>query len=249
HARHAERTLLTYEDDDRLHHTAPQKQRTWRARDAETPDRRLEAGPLIVCVDTSGSMQGGAEAVAKATILEAARSAHAQRRACHVFAFGGPGEIVEAELGFDADGVERLAQFIAQTYKGGTDICGPLERALAKLATLDWRLADLVIASDGEFGATAALAQAVAAAKATLGLRVQGILIGDRETIGMLELADDVLWIRDWRRYGGHDARVPEAMRSLTARYFPGALRVPAARRAAPASGADAAAAVMRGQR
>ena len=54
---------------------------------------------MLVCVDTSGSMQGGAEAVAKAVVLEAVRTAHAQKRACHVFAFSGPEEIVESELG------------------------------------------------------------------------------------------------------------------------------------------------------
>ncbi len=245
HARHAERTLLSYEDDDRMdevvHHEAP----AWRPAPQRVPELRLEMGPMLVCVDTSGSMRGGAEAVAKAAVLEAVRTAHAQRRACHVFAFSGPEDIVEMELGADAEGIERLTRFMGQSFRGGTDICGPLERALDKLAGEGWQLADLLIASDGEFGATPEMAAAVARAKEELGLRVQGILIGDRETIGFLELADDIFWVGDWRRYGAAEAELPVNTKSLTATYFPGALRTPANREATV--GGDEAAAAVRG--
>ncbi len=227
HAHHAERTLLTYEEDDRMRETVHEPVPVWRPVPQRRPDLRLEAGPMLICVDTSGSMHGGPEAVAKAVVLEAMRTAHAQQRACHVFAFGGPGEIVELELGVDAAGIEQLAQFLEQGFRGGTDICGPIERVLERLAEKRWQLADLLIASDGEFGATPETAAATARAKAELGLRIQGVLIGDRETVGMLELADDIFWVRDWRRFGTSDADSPVHSKSLTAMYFPGALREP----------------------
>jgi uncharacterized protein with von Willebrand factor type A (vWA) domain len=211
------------------------------------PEHRLETGPILLCVDTSGSMQGGAEAVAKAVVLEAMRTAHAQKRDCHVFAFGGPDEILELELSPDIGGIERLAGFLAQGFRGGTDICGPLERVLARLPEERWRLADLLIASDGEFGATHATAVAVDRAKRELGLRVQGVLIGDRETIGMLEVADDILWVRDWRRYGGVNVASPLVSNDLTAALFPGALRSPG--RDTAVGGDAAATAVLRGGR
>jgi uncharacterized protein with von Willebrand factor type A (vWA) domain len=163
------------------------------------------------------------------------RTAHAQRRACHVFAFSGPGEVVDMALGADAGGLERLTRFMGQGFGGGTDIGAPLERALARLDEEAWQLADLLIASDGEFGATPESAAAVRRAKEERGLRVQAVLIGDRETIGMLELADDVFWVRDWRRFGGSEAGSPVHAKSLTADYFPGALRAPSP----PAAGSD----------
>jgi hypothetical protein len=83
-------------------------------------------------------------------------------------------------------------------------------------------------------------------AKTELGLRVQGILIGDRETVGLLEVADDILWVRDWRRYGSSDADSPVHSKSLTAMYFPGALRSPENRRST-VSGDTASAAVRAG--
>ncbi|MGL1832690.1 VWA domain-containing protein [Rhodocyclaceae bacterium SMB388] len=223
HARHAERALLTYEDDDRMqalrHEQAPTRL------PGPRPAPRREMGPMLVCVDTSASMRGGAERVAKAVVLEVARVAHAQRRACHVFAFGGPDEIVELDLAMDERGLMKLARFLAGSFQGGTDICGPLERVLERLGDSNWQLADLLIASDGEFGTTPSLAERVNRARDEAGLRVQGILIGDRETIGLLEITDDVFWVRDWRRFGGSDGASPVHSSSLTASYFPGALR------------------------
>jgi len=223
HARHAERSLLTYEDDDRMREVVHERVPVWQTSPQQLPDLRMEAGPMLICVDTSGSMQGGPEAVAKAVVFEAMRTAHAQQRACHVFAFGGPGEIAELELGMDMAGIAQLAQFLGQGFRGGTDVCEPIERVLARLAEERWQLADLLIASDGEFGATPGTAAALARTKAELGLRVLGVLIGDRKTPGMLELADDLYWMRDWRRYGSSAVDSPFRSMSLSAIYIPGA--------------------------
>lgn len=235
HARRAERALLAYEEDDRLPERVEESAPLARAALRPVPRRRREMGPILVCVDTSGSMQGGAEAVAKAVVLEAARTARGQQRACHVFAFGGPDELIELELTPDFDGLQRLARFMEQSFHGGTDICGPIERVLQRHAESRWRLADLLIASDGEFGATPEVARAMTRARHDDGLRVQGVLIGDRETIGMRELCDAIFWVREWRRYGSGAAAgagagagaggSPVHTSSLTALYFPGALR------------------------
>ena len=78
------------------------------------------------------------------------------------------------------------------------------------------------------------------AARARFGLRVHGVLAGDRETLGLLEVCDHIHWVRDWRRYAdaaaGGDGRgfSPVHSRSLTAMYFPGALSRHAARHRRP---------------
>jgi uncharacterized protein with von Willebrand factor type A (vWA) domain len=225
HARRAERTLLSYEEDDRMQEIRLQPEPVLRPVPGPQAGKRTEMGPILVCVDTSGSMQGGAEVVAKAVVLEAMRTAHAQQRACHVLAFGGPNEVIDMELGVDAGGIARIAEFLGQGFRGGTDICGPLEMAITKLQSQSWQHADLLIASDGEFGATPEMAARLDEAKQTLGLRVQGVLIGDRETVGFLEIADHIFPVRDWRRYGGATTDSPIHTHRLTAMYFPGALR------------------------
>jgi hypothetical protein len=92
------------------------------------------------------------------------------------------------------------------------------------------------IVSDGEFGCMPQTLERLDEARAELGLRVQGVLVGDRETIGMLEVCDHIHWEREWRRFadGGVDADTarfsPVHSKSLTAQYFPNALSPRAAR-------------------
>jgi uncharacterized protein with von Willebrand factor type A (vWA) domain len=248
HARRAERSLLCYEDDDRMTETRLHEAPVLQPHPGLMPSRRLEMGPMLVCVDTSGSMQGGSEGVAKAVVLEAMRAAHAQGRACHVFAFGGPDEVIEMALPVDRAGIERATRFLGQSFRGGTDICGPLEKVIAQVEQESWRQADLLIATDGEFGATPALAARLNAVKRELGLRVQGVLIADRETVGLLEIADHIYPVRDWRRFGGSGADSPIHSHRLTALYFPGALRNEATREAT-VSGSEASAAFLDGKR
>lgn len=243
-ARKAEARLLTYDSqallvDWRPHPQAPPRQRT-----GVPEPQPLERGPMIICLDTSGSMQGAPESIAKAVVLEAVRVAQREHRGCVVIAFGGPDEVLERELDFSAEGFGRLMELIGQGFDGGTDVQTPIERALHRVQQRRWASADVLIVSDGEFGCTRTTLDQVDQARADLGLRVFGLLIGDRETMGLLEVADEIHWVRDWRRdappgtsHGSGGAGFsPVHSKSLTALFFPNALSERAARhgRAAP---------------
>ena len=225
-ARFAEAQLLTY--DDRAPETSerPAPQPSPSAR-RSTP---LGRGPLVVCLDTSGSMRGAPENVAKACVLQALRSAHAGKRPCALLAFGGHDEVIERELTLDADGLAHLLDVMGQSFDGGTDVQTPLEQAIARVQTTGWEDADVLIVSDGEFGVTHETLASLRDAKQRLGLRVHGILIGDRETVGLVEVCDTLHWVRDWRRWGNAPSRAgddfsPVHSLSLTAMYFPNAIR------------------------
>ncbi|WP_291010328.1 VWA domain-containing protein [Hydrogenophaga sp.] len=227
-ARFAEAQLFTYDDRARVpaaRPTATAQRTPWRQRPTT-----LGRGPLMVCLDTSGSMQGAPEQVAKACVLQAVRSAHAGRRACRLMAFGGPDELLEQDLTLDATGLNALLDLMGQSFDGGTDVQTPMERAIATVQSQGWAEADLLIVSDGEFGVTHATLVALRDAKQRLGLRVHGVLIGDRETVGLTEVCDRLHWVRDWRRYGQASTHLadnfsPVHSRSLTAMYFPNAIR------------------------
>jgi uncharacterized protein with von Willebrand factor type A (vWA) domain len=225
-ARLLERTLLTYEDDDRAMETIWVERDQWQPSTTPRPERKLEMGPLIVCVDTSGSMQGGREQVAKAVVLEAMRLANLQKRPCYLYTFSGPGEVIERPLALDADGLDDLVEFLTQGFHGGTDIGDPIERAVSKIHESGWELADLVIASDGEFSVTPEVEQSVKDAQQNLGLRVQGILINERQTAGMRQVCSHVFRFEHWRRYAQTEAN-PQAHKSFTETFFPNALNPP----------------------
>jgi uncharacterized protein with von Willebrand factor type A (vWA) domain len=241
-ARHAEARLLSFDTSAELV--------DWRADpDAlalhnETPHepKRREHGPIILCLDTSGSMRGAPEAIAKAIVIAALRAAHDRGRGCVLIAFGGAGEVVERELGRGGAGLQALMDLMGQGFDGGTDVQTPIERAIARVHEARWRSADLLIVSDGEFGCVPRTLRGLDDARTRFGLRVQGVLVGDRETMGLLEVCDHIHWEREWRRFADADADNPLTRtfspvhsRSLTALYFPNALSDRAAKhRGAP---------------
>jgi uncharacterized protein with von Willebrand factor type A (vWA) domain len=235
-ARHAEARLLSHDTEALLVDWRADPAAPPRAAAAAATPERLQRGPMIICLDTSGSMRGAPENIAKAAAIAALRSAHAARRACLLLAFGGPGELVEAELGLGAGGLATLLALMGQGFDGGTDIQTPIQRAVERVHQAGWQQADLLIVSDGEFGCTPQTLQRLDEARTRFGLRVQGVLVGDRETMGLLDVCDDIHWVRDWRRYAeaaaGGDSRghSPVHSKSLTALYFPGALSKRAAR-------------------
>ena len=228
-ARFAESQLLSYESEAVLTQWRLQQDDTRHV--SATPHHEpLAAGPLIICLDTSGSMRGAPENVAKACVLQALRTAHSTQRACKLLAFGGAGELQESDLALTPTGLQALLDTMGQSFGGGTDVQTPLERAIELVGAQAYALADILIVSDGEFGATPATLTTLRQCKASLGLRVHSILIGDRETIGLLEVSDQIHWVRAWRRYATHakdafaDGYSPVHSRSLTAEYFPNAI-------------------------
>jgi uncharacterized protein with von Willebrand factor type A (vWA) domain len=232
-ARRAESRLLTWESEAVLTDLRPDPLARQRAPSAAPPPP-LQRGPWVVCLDTSGSMAGAPEQVAKAVVLQTLRIAQRERRGCRLIAFGGAGEVLERDLAAGADGLCALFELIGQGFDGGTDVQAPIERAIETVHDQAWAGADLLIVSDGEFGCTRDTLDRLDAARDRLGLHVQGILVGDRETMGLMEVCDDIFWVREWRRFGGGSADAagfsPVHSKSLTALYFPHALSERAAR-------------------
>jgi uncharacterized protein with von Willebrand factor type A (vWA) domain len=235
-ARRAETRLLHYDSSAELIDWRPDPAAPPRERDAPPAPEALQRGPMIIALDTSGSMRGAPEAIAKAVVLEALRTAEREHRGCKLIAFGAAGELIERDLALTGSGLAALLDVIGQGFDGGTDVQAPIERAIECVRERRWASADLLIVSDGEFGCTPATLAALDDARATLGLRVQGVLIGDRETLGLLNVADQIHWVRDWRQErplaGSSAAFSPVHSQSLTALFFPGALGERALRRA-----------------
>jgi uncharacterized protein with von Willebrand factor type A (vWA) domain len=246
-ARHAEGRLLAHETEAVLTDWRPDPAAARRAGAQSSPEEPLERGPLVLCLDTSGSMRGAPENIAKAVVIAALRAAREARRGCRLVAFGGPGELLERDLA-GPGGLPALLELMGQAFDGGTDIQTPIERAIELVHDAAWASADILIVSDGEFGCVPATLARLDEARATLGLAVQGILVGDRETMGMMEICDQIHWVRDWRRHlEGADAAaaraetlqaLPVHSKSLTALYFPNALSPRAARHHGGSDGA-----------
>ena len=195
HARRSEQALLTYrvegvEIERTLveHDTAEESQ-------ARRPAR--ERGPILAVIDTSGSMHGLPEQVAKALVLEALRTAHAEKRPCRLYAFSGPGQAVEHTLDLSPEGIVPLLDFLGLSFGGGSDPTEVMIRVLRQLRDGEWAKADVLFVSDGEWPEPPELTQGAQSAREA-GTRFHGIQIGNRGRTGMHEICEPVHVFTDW---------------------------------------------------
>jgi len=102
-------------------------------------------GPMVICIDTSGSMNGIPETVAKAVALFLSAKAKEQKRPCYLINFSTG--IDTLDLGADV-GMEALLRFLQMSFHGGTDVAPALEHALDTMEQDMYRNADLLVVSD-----------------------------------------------------------------------------------------------------
>ena len=200
HARRAERALVTYRVEGVELERNPTERDVMVVEERRKP--RPERGPILAVVDTSGSMHGVRERVAKALVLEALRTAHSEKRRCYLYSYGGPGEVLEHELSLSDNGVGRLLAFLSMSFGGGTDAAGVIPFVTARLGQEDWRKADVIFVSDGEWPAPASMVEGVQGAR-KLGTRFHGVQIGNRGRTGLHAICDPVHVFTDWSKVLG----------------------------------------------
>jgi uncharacterized protein with von Willebrand factor type A (vWA) domain len=142
---------------------------------------RAERGPIQVILDTSGSMMGTPERVAKAVTLQLLAVAHMEQRRCYVFNFSGLGDLAEHELSFDGDGLMHTLAFISDSFHGGTVPGEAIRRACKRLATHEWRQSDIVLISDGEFTTESPTHRLMKRARRDSAARFHGVRTGTGE--------------------------------------------------------------------
>lgn len=207
HARRAERGLMTYRVE------GVYAERAATETEGEELQKRLrpptvERGPILICLDTSSSMAGLPETVAKALTLEAARVAYQERRGCYLYSFSGPRQVFEQELTLSPEGLARLMAFLTMSFHGGTDVAEPLSRATQRLDKEAWSRADILLVSDGEFGVPSETVAQLRSARKDRDLRVHGVLIGGGSQAAMAALCDPVHRFTNWATLSGESTDV-----------------------------------------
>lgn len=107
---------------------------------------RGAGGPFVLCVDTSGSMRGGGEKMAKSFALALLREAFKTKRLCYLISFST--ESAAIELTGLSDSLDALLDFLSMSFYGGSQIEAALEQALCKLDTDEYGAADVIVVSD-----------------------------------------------------------------------------------------------------
>ncbi len=178
HARRAEEALCTYAVEGTVDMALMGDIEIEQEKEIEGVSQNKNMGPMIICLDTSGSMQGLPENIAKAIVLECLKVATDQKRQCLVYSFSGPGDIAEFELEASAQGIQKIISFLSMSFSGGTDVDGPLHKALDHCKENDWQRTDIMLVSDGAFHANSSLKNRITRRKKTAGLTVHGVVVG-----------------------------------------------------------------------
>ena len=103
-------------------------------------------GPIIICIDTSASMNGKPEQVAKTLCFALLKIAVRDNRQCYLISFSTGIETLNL-TDFEND-LEKLIQFLSMSFGGGTDITEAIQISLEMLKTDNFNKADIVAVSD-----------------------------------------------------------------------------------------------------
>jgi uncharacterized protein with von Willebrand factor type A (vWA) domain len=159
----------------------------------------LGRGPVILVVDTSGSMSGARMVIAKSLMLALAMHCWEKQRPLRVLTFGAPGELHEIEVPVSEPFWLRFEQCLELAFGGGTDFDGPLLRVCEIAGDKPWRQADAVFVTDGECDVTAATREVLARTKARVDLQIIGILVGRGQGLrGIADVSFLIAGSNDW---------------------------------------------------
>jgi len=108
--------------------------------------KRETEGAFILCVDTSGSMRGINEKLAKSIVFAVLKFALKAKRSCYLISFST--EIETLELSNLSESLSRLLEFLSMSFNGGSSAFLALSETLKMLSTNAYKKADVVFISD-----------------------------------------------------------------------------------------------------
>ena len=114
--------------------------------DKRQKEKEEAQGPFIICVDTSGSMHGTPETVAKTLCFAILKISIRDNRKCYLISFSTGIETLN--LTDLKNSLDKIIQFLSMRFNGGTDATPAMREALRMLTTADYKKADVIMLSD-----------------------------------------------------------------------------------------------------
>ena len=140
----SEKQLLSYRYSQNVAFTYSETQQ----KEVEISKSKDLTGPIIICVDTSGSMQGTPEQTAKIATFAIAKAAIKQHRKCFLISFSTGIETLDMSDFKKLNALETLVGFLNKSFNGGTDATPALSECLQQLKTENYKNADVLMISD-----------------------------------------------------------------------------------------------------
>lgn len=151
--------------------------------------KRNDRGPIVIALDTSGSMRGKPEEVAKAAVLALLRVALEEDRPCYLINFSSQTRCLD--LTHLSTALPELLRFLEFSFHGGTDLAPALRECLRVLDEGAFREADVLVVSDFAVPKIpGAIRQAVRAQQDRRGTRFYSLTVSVRPLNDFLNIFD-----------------------------------------------------------
>lgn len=153
----------------------------------------LEQGKFIICIDTSSSMEGAGEYIAKALAIAVAKVALKEQRDL-VFVNFANQDVEE----FTIDGLnvnmQKLLDFLAKSFYGKTNAKPAFVKAIDKMKTENFKRADLIMISDFMMDSIPNSTRAQIAELKENYNRFHSLVVGTMPNVETQEVFDNVMY-------------------------------------------------------
>lgn len=177
--------------------------------------KQKNKGPIIVCVDTSGSMNGDEEIWSKAMTVGVLEIAEMQKRdfACIIYSDHADEPIVIKK---DEVNPDKIIQCAERFHGGGTNFECALEKAIKLIEQSTFREADIMFITDGDCGVSDKFLRKYRTVKEDKGFKTQGILVnmgyGHCSDSTLKEFCDDITLVSDVAQLKDSESEVNKAI-------------------------------------
>ena len=146
-------------------------------------------GPLVVCVDGSGSMTGSKEIWAKAVALTLMEIARREKRRCLALVFSDGPQLFEVEMLTKGRGTssrlrvrdESVLAFAEHFPGGGTQFESPLRRAAQAVTEGTYRNGDIVFITDGQASVSPELVRDIETGRKRHRFKIWGLIVDQQD--------------------------------------------------------------------
>ena len=163
-------------------------------------NKQKNKGPIIVCVDTSGSMQGDEEIWSKALTVGILEVAQMQKRdfACIIYSSHADKPIVIKK---DEIAPQKIIDCAERFHNGGTSFEAPLNGALELIKDSTFKNADIVFITDGDCYVSDNFSRKFKQIKEDKDFRTLGVLVnmgcGHVSDSSLKEFCDNITLVSD----------------------------------------------------
>lgn len=151
---------------------------------------KMDKGPIIVSIDTSGSMSEEKERIAKGILFLLLELALKQKRQCFVISFSVSARYIELT---NPKHWQSFEEFMRTSFVGGTDGEEMLGFAIEALQSKKYSMADVLIISDFDFSLPLPLTQRQIKVEKSKGTRFYGLKISKQGAPSYSDTYEEIL--------------------------------------------------------